>query len=654
MRSYNSLSTLYVGSGEVAGDVEVLGSLQEAFNEITELRRSGVNQPITIKLTAGEYQFNKPLQIDSKLTAVTIEPYDGEVVFSGAKKINGFEKTTFNGVDCFGVFIPEVKNGDWYFTDLYVDGERASYTRYPAEGAFKILSAENNSSELFASSKWFMINPDDISAIKCFDDVTVSFCHFWIDEHSPIEDYDNETGKLTLKKRSCFSVMNHKTEYYLENVVETFGNANEWYLDKENGMLYYIPRCDSQTPDNINVYAPLTDILINITGTVDSPVHNLRFRDIKFANTRGDYDSYMGVHGEENGEFYASDAQAVANAKGVINLEYAEYCTFDNCKWMNYGIHGINIFKGCNNIKVLNSTFYDGGAGGIKMTGVGVKGDEKDITHSNTIRNNTIHKCGRRHMSACGILMMHSHSNVIEHNEIHDLFYTGISGGWIWGYSDSVSRNNLIHKNHIYNLGQGILSDMGGVYLLGAQEGTVVSNNLIHDITSREYGGWALYTDEGSGYITLENNVCYNTSDNCYHQHYGRMNVVKNNIFAFSKQELLRISRFEQHMSIIFDNNILYSNGSAVYGLNKRHFTNSTVGSGNNLIYSVDGNPVMNSVFKTLDEVRQFGMDSGSVVADPCFVDAKNYNFTLKDESPAFKLGFKPIDTSDVGCFKKN
>jgi len=248
--------------------------------------------------------------------------------------------------------------------------------------------------------------------------------------------------------------------------------------------------------------------------------------------------------------------------------------------------------------------------------------------------------------------MMHSHSNVISHNEICDLFYTGISGGWVWGYSDSVSRNNLIQKNHIHNLGQGVLSDMGGVYLLGAQSGTVVSGNLIHDVKSKRYGGWALYTDEGSGFMTLENNVCYNTSNNSYHQHYGRMNAVRNNIFAFSDMELVCITRFEQHLSIIFENNIMYTKGPNIYSLSMRHFKNSTVGAEGNVFWGKNGAPEFHSELKSIGEVQKYGMDHGSIAADPLFIDADNYDFTLDPASPALALGFVPIDISDVGPAK--
>ena len=51
----------------------------------------------------------------------------------------------------------------------------------------------------------------------------------------------------------------------------------------------------------------------------------------------------------------------------------------------------------------------------------------------------------------------------------------------------------------------------------------------------------------------------------------------------------------------------------------------------------------------SLEDWRRRGHDVHSVIADPLFADPANGDFTLKPESPALKLGFKPIDISKVG-----
>jgi len=113
-------------------------------------------------------------------------------------------------------------------------------------------------------------------------------------------------------------------------------------------------------------------------------------------------------------------------------------------------------------------------------------------THHCTVEDCVISFCGRRYFAACGILMMQTHHCIVTHCDISNLYYTGVSCGWMWGYAPNNAHDNRITKNHIHHLGMGMLSDMGGVYLLGVQPGTVVSGNVIHDIYSENYGGWAL------------------------------------------------------------------------------------------------------------------------------------------------------------------
>ena len=548
-----------------------------------------------------------------------------------------------------------MKEGKLSFTDLYVNGERASLTRFPEAGYLKFAEAENKGIFLDDISKWVRLNPEDVKELSAEEmkNATLSYLHYWVDEHTNVEDYDAETGKLTMTEYSRFSIVGEQTEsvYYLENVPTTFKNPGEWYLDKKEGMLYYILR-ETETLADLEMRIPRLSHLVNLRGTQELPIRNITFKNITFAYTRGEHECW-----KENGLKVASDGQAVSEAKGIVNLEYAENCGFDGCRFTNYGLHGVNVEKGCSYIEMNRCTFFDGGAGGVVINGADINGEKQDRTHSNVISNCKIHHCGRRHMAACGILVKHSHHNKIVHNEIHDLYYSGISVGWVWGYKESVTRDNYIAYNHIYDLGKKVLSDMGGVYLLGAQPGTVVEHNLIHDIYAREYGGWALYTDEGSAFIRLEKNICYHCSDNCYHQHYGRMNVVKNNIFAFAGKELCRVTWGEQHLSTVFEHNILITDGCLAYGLlSREHIDNGTVATGNNIIWSVteEETDVVQYCDKKLkfSEAQLLGLEQGSIYANPKCKDIEKLDFTLEEDSIAYELHFPKIDTRKIGIRK--
>ncbi|MBR5452662.1 MAG: right-handed parallel beta-helix repeat-containing protein [Clostridia bacterium] len=659
MLSYRDINTIFVspdgnGSGMNCHNAEEgFGpcSITDALKHAREIRGGGALFPISIKMLGGVYSVTNPISVTEGISNVTIEPYgDGEVTVLGGKQLTGFKKDLFFGKECLSLYIPEVESGEWEFTDLYVNGSRALKTRLPSEGYFKMKETECPTENIFDHSKYFVAQPEDaraIAALQGIEDITVSFNHFWVDEHTPIESFDPSSGRIYMKYRSRCTICPDQ-EYVLENVAKPFERPGEYYLDRKSGILYYFPRCEAEW-DSPRVWAPTAQHLLRITGKEGAPVKGIRIRNIKFACTKGEY---LGGGAEQ----FASGGQAVSGAHGAIELEYAENITFESCSVECFGTHGINVGSGCSYVRIEHCSIRDGGAGGIKISGGGVDSPKSVQTHSITVSDCRISCLGRRYYAGCGILLMYAFNCDIIHNEISDLYYTGISVGWVWGYGRSVCRDNRIIGNHIFDLGKGFLSDMGGVYMLGPQPGTVVANNRIHDIKCKKYGGWALYTDEGSSGILLENNLCYRTSSNCFHQHYGAGNVVRNNIFAFPGTSVLGFTRPEPHLSATLNSNIFYSDSRPIIGefydrYPGTHIGNGTVVTFGNLMYDASGALTYSDAdgLETLESAQKRGMEYGSVYADPMFRDPKNDDFTLSPDSPAKEIGFIPFDYSKAG-----
>jgi hypothetical protein len=188
---------------------------------------------------------------------------------------------------------------------------------------------------------------------------------------------------------------------------------------------------------------------------------------------------------------------------------------------------------------------------------------------------------------------------------------------------------------------------MGGIYCLGIAPGTQLRYNLIHDVLSYAYGGWGLYTDEGSTGILMENNVVYRVKDGAFHQHYGRDNVVRNNVLALSATYgQIRRSREEGHNSFTVERNILYSDGVPMLGGN---WSNGNYRFDSNCYWDASGQAPTFPGNLTLAQWQAKGYDAHSVIADPKFVDPATFNFDLQPDSPALKLGFQPIDTRQIG-----
>jgi parallel beta-helix repeat protein len=172
-----------------------------------------------------------------------------------------------------------------------------------------------------------------------------------------------------------------------------------------------------------------------------------------------------------------------------------------------------------------------------------------------------------------------------------------------------------------------MMSDMGAIYTLGMQLGTTIRNNVIHDVWSFTYGGWGIYPDEGSTGEVIENNIVYRTKSAGFHQHYGRENVVRNNIFAFGSEYQVMRTRAEPHLSFTFEGNIVYFDSGGLLGSN---WSGDGVRMEKNLYWDARGGPASFGG-KTLAEWRAQGRDRRLSSPTRCSATA-SHDFTVLPE----------------------
>ncbi len=616
-----------------------LASITGARDALRKLRKTdGIKQPIVVRVHEGMYFLNEPLVFtpeDSGTESypITYAAVPGQrPVISGGRVLRGWRESAVGSCRAWAVDIPEVKAGEWNFTSLYVNGQRRSRTRLPKQGYYRFtgLPGVKPDAPWSQGQTEATFAPGEIKAWEHLKDVEVVALHLWTESRMPIAAVDEPNKLVKFAKKSVFKMSEDfgpkPGRYYVENVFDALNEPGLWYLNRESGVLYYAP-LPGESIEATEIAAPRIAGLMHLAGknAEGQQVHDLHFAGLTFRHTQ-----YFRPADA------AGDAQADHLVPGLLLWQGARNCSLRGCTVENCDGYAIELIDGSSNNRIVGSVLRDLGAGGVKLN---------HGTHHNTVSDCEIGPGGQIHLAAVGIWVGQSSYNQIVHNHVHDFYYTGISVGWSWGYAASSANHNAVEYNHIHDLGKGVLSDMGGIYTLGVSPGTTLRYNRIHDVYAFSYGGWGIYPDEGTSEMVIENNIVYRTKTGGFHQHYGRENIVRNNIFAFSKLHQLQRTRQEDHISFTFERNIVYWDQGPLLNEN---WTNDKFKMNHNLYWRTDGKPIEFGK-ASLADWRKRGNDADSVIADPLFVDPNNGDFRLKPESPALKLGFKPIDASSVG-----
>lgn len=628
------------------GPFATLARAQEA---VRKRRLAAPGQPVTVLIRGGVYTLQAPVQFGpadsgAEGAEVTYAAYPGEKpVFSGGTVITGWEKGQGN---LWVAHVPQVAAGEWYFHQLFVNGRRATRARTPNGGYLHIagplepLGDRTKARGDNTKKQGFRYHPGDLKRWDDLDDVNVVLYHAWTASVHWIKELDEANHLVRLTNRTGWPIAwwDAHERYHLENYREALDSPGEWYLNRKTGTLSYWPR-EGEDMTRARVVAPRLRHLVELRGEAELglTVNHLVLRGLSFQYA--DWTSPKTA---------VLDGQAAIHTSAAVVATGARNCVLDDCEIAHVGEYAVILGDGCRHNRIVHCHIHDLGAGGVRVGGTGLPRQPERRSGHNVVDNCFIHDGGHVFKAGIGVWIGKSSYNTVSHNEICDFFYSGCSVGWTWGYAASSANHNVFEFNHIHDLGKGVLSDMGGIYSLGVSPGTIERNNVIHDVWSYSYGGWGLYTDEGSSEILLENNLVYNTKTGGFHQHYGKDNILRNNIFAFSRRGNIIRSRQEDHNSFTFERNLVLTDDGEPLG---GKWSNGNYVMRNNLYWDVEYGRDLDFSGMSFEEWQAKGRDQGSVVADPQFVDARRRDFRLKKSSPAFKLGFRPLDLGKVGLY---
>lgn len=631
-------------------------TLARARDAVRGLKAAGaLAEPVTVLLGGGVYRIENTLEFTSEdsgteMAPVTYAALPGErPVLSGGRPITGWQQG--DGA-VWKAAVPGVKEGQWYFHQLFVNGQRRTRARTPNQGYLYTegILAPFDRAKWYASNilakQGFRFRNSDIRRWQNFDDALIVIYHSWTTSTHFITALDPQERTVKLAPMSAWPIgywWEYNTRYHVENIIEALDQPGEWYLDRTTGVLSYWSM-PGEDPTKAEVVAPVVrQTLLAFKGQPAAKryVEHLRFQGLSFQHT----DCHLAPD-------MPLDQQGATERRPMIAAEGLRHARFEDCEIAHAGENGLWLDSGCCDNVLRRCHIHDLGGSAVFIGPKAYQGTPETAVERNVVDNNFIHGGSHIFRGSQGLWIGKASYTEVTHNEISDFHHLGISVGHSWGYAPTTAHHNLVAFNHVHHIANGYFSDGGGIYTLGISPGTVIRNNVVHDVVPTPLmpiGGCGIYHDEGSTGILVENNLVYNVGAAAYHQHYGRENTARNNIFAFGGRDPITCARPEEHLSYTFEGNIVLSNAGQVIS---DHYSPSRCKTEfkRNLYWDLSGKEPLFAGL-SFAQWQQAGRDRDSRVADPQFVDAKNYDFRLKPTSPALATGFRPIAIDQAGLY---
>ena len=628
-----------------------VASVQRAV-EIVRQRRNAAKSTLTarILLRGGTYELRHPIIFAPEDSGTVEAPLliaaypDEKPIISGGVMITNWRKRD-DGL--WETHAPAAMDAAT-INELFVREHRKNRPRLPRQGWYfmaEMVAQQELRSRAFCFEKG-QFNP----GWQALRDIEVVSFESWTTERQWVHAVDPTNNTVYLQNSGHeFGTFEIRQRFYIDNVREALKEPGQWYFDRSMKTILYKPD-SSDTLDDFSAVVPILRHLVEFRG---SPARMTYVEHVTIQGVSFQYSACAVSRAcLANDNQSATDGwEAAIYGHGVRNVKIV------NCEISHGGEHAIRFMGANQRVIVQQCHIHDMGGGGIYL-GLDCPIAEyykmpaaARFTAECVVDNNFIHDSGMLFPQACGVWIGHSGDNRISHNVIMNLYYTGISIGWNWGTTRSPAVRNIVEFNRIYNLGNGVLSDGGGIYTLGVSPGTVLRNNWLSGLipynSQRMFNG--LYLDEGSSQILVENNIVQQADGMGLLLNYGAKNRIQNNILdqTYGLQIERDTDSFGRRipLSLTFERNVVVVSGSNILP----HYSNAGWRFNRNVYWSIRGiaPTIHGGSFK---QWQATGQDDKSLIGAPGLYRS-NGSIGAVAGSPASRVGFQPIKISNIGLY---
>ena len=532
-------------------------TLTSALRQAREWRRTEDNRiqgGITIYMEGGTYAFYEPVFIRPEDSGTKESPTiirsvgDEKVILSGGISINGWKKQGKVWV----ADVPVFNGRPLDFRQLWVNGKKAVRARdvEDFEKMNRICSVDEKNEILYVPAVSIRRLIDNKGNLKAkYAEMVLH--QMWCVANLRIRSVEVQGDSAAIRfhqpesriqfehpwPRPMVTTDGHNSAFYLTNARELQDVPGEWYHDIDARKVYYYPR-EGEKMQEAEVIVPAVETLVRVEGTLDRPVCHIRFEKITFSYTTWMRPSEKG-HVPLQAGMYLTDGYRIdpkmqrnylnhpldnqgwlGRPAAAVRVVAARQIDFERCRFEHLGSTGLDYEEAVQGGVVRGCLFRDIAGNGLLVGSFSPAAHETHLPYDPADRREV---CTQQHINNCyfteignedwgclAIAAGYVGDVNIEHNEISEVPYSGISLGWGWTQTVNCMRNNRVHANLIHHYAKHMY-DVAGIYTLGSQPKSYVTENCVHSIYKPGYvhdpNHWFyLYTDEGSSFITVRDN----------------------------------------------------------------------------------------------------------------------------------------------------